>query len=67
MSDTIIKFPPSKRCFTKEELKQIKICTNKIHNIFDDENPFISDETKKDDVEALLMTLVKKLYEINEE
>lgn len=67
MSNSIIRFPPSKRCLTKEELYNIKVCTNKIHNVYSNTNPFITNTTKKDDVETLIAELIKTLYEMNEE
>lgn len=67
MSKTIIKFPSSKRCFTADEEKQIKTYTNRIFNVFKEDNPFITDTAKKDDVETLLAELIKKLYQMNEE
>lgn len=67
MSRTIIKFPSSKRCFTADEEKEIRVCTNKIYNVFKEDNPFVTDTAKKDDVETLLAELIKKLYEMNEE
>lgn len=67
MSKSIIKFPDSKRRFTLREEKEIRICVNKITNILNNDNPFVSLADQKDDVEDLIQKLIKKIFEMNEE
>lgn len=67
MSDMVIKFPASKRKLSDEEEKQLRICVNKINAIYAHPNPFISDEQKNEQVDYLLRSLIKKVFELNEE
>lgn len=67
MRDIVIKFPASKRKLSEKEEKQLRICVNKINAIYAHPNPFISDEQKNEEVDHLLRTLIKKVFELNEE
>ena len=67
MSDVILKFPNSQRKLTVEEERLVRSCSNQIYNIAADENPFIKSEQRILYIEEQLKTLIKKIYELDED
>jgi|GEM_PF-1084144 hypothetical protein len=65
-NDTIVRFPNSKRCLTSKEERLVKCATNQIHNSYESNNPFVKRHDKKNYVETQIKTLLKKVFEINE-
>lgn len=67
MSDVILKFPNSKRKLTKDEERLVRTCANIIYNSQIDSNPFIQPEQKVIFIEEQIKTLIKKIYELDED
>jgi deoxyhypusine synthase len=67
VSDVILKFPNSKRKLTVEEERLVRSCSNQIYNIATDDNPFIKAEQRILCIEEQLKTLIKKIYELDED
>ena len=67
MKDVILKFPNSKRKLTVEEERLVRSCSNLIYNIATDDNPFIKAEQRISCIEEQLKTLIKKIYELDED
>ena len=67
MSDVILKFPNSKRKLTVEEERLVRSRSNQIYNIATDDNPFIKAEQRVSCIEEQLKTLIKKIYELDED
>lgn len=67
MSDVILKFPNSKRKLTVEEERLVRSYSNMIYNVIADDNPFIKQEQRVSCVEEQLRTLIKKIYELDED
>jgi len=67
MSNTIIRFPNSKRKLSLEEEKLVRVCVNLINNSYTNSNPFISEEEKLIQSEGYVKTLVHKIFELNED
>jgi hypothetical protein len=67
MSDTIIRFPNSKRRLTPVEEQTVRMCANIIHNAYQDDNPFVREEQRIIHTEKLIRECIKKIFELNEE
>lgn len=67
MTDTILKFPNSKRRLTQAEESAVRKCANLLHLVYDDPNPFVSDNTRLIKAEALIRECIKTIFELNEE
>lgn len=67
MSNTIIRFPNSKRKLSLEEERLVRVCVNLINNSYSNSNPFISEEEKLIQSEGYVKTLVHKIFELNED
>jgi hypothetical protein len=67
MSNTIVRFPNSKRKLSLEEEKLVRVCVNLINNSYSNSNPFISEEEKLIQSEGYVKTLVHKIFELNED
>lgn len=67
MSNTIVRFPNSKRKLSVEEEQLVKICVNLINNTYVDQNPFISEKQKLIQSEGYVKKLVHKIFELNED
>ena len=67
MSNTIVRFPNSKRKLSLEEEKLVRVCVNLINNSYSNSNPFISEEEKLIQSEVYVKTLVHKIFELNED
>lgn len=67
MSDVILKFPNSKRKLTVDEERLVRSCSNMIYNVITDDNPFIKQAQRLSFVEEQLKTLIKKIYELDED
>ena len=46
MTDTIVKFPNSKRVLTPDEERLVKSCSNLIHSTYEHGNKFVKLEQK---------------------
>ena len=46
MTDSIIKFPDSKRRLTQKEERLVRTCVNIIHNSYENGNPFVTTKQK---------------------
>jgi len=66
-NDTIVRFPNSKRCLTTDEERLVKSTTNIIHNSYQHTNPFVNQNDKTNFVELQIKTLLRKVFEINED
>jgi hypothetical protein len=66
-NDTIVRFPNSKRCLTSDEERLVKSTTNIIHNSYQHTNPFVKQNDKTSFVELQIKTLLRKVFEINED
>ncbi len=67
MSNTIVRFPNSKRKLSLEEEKLVRVCVNLINNSYTNINPFISEKEKLIQSEGYVKTLVHKIFELNED
>jgi hypothetical protein len=67
MSNTIVRFPNSKRKLSLEEEKLVRVCVNLINNSYTNKNPFISEKEKLIQSEGYVKTLVHKIFELNED
>lgn len=67
MTDTIVKFPNSKRVLTSDEERLVKSCSNLIHSTYEHGNKFVKPEQKVNFTEHQIRTLLKKVFELNED
>jgi hypothetical protein len=67
MSDTIIRFPNSKRRLTPTEEQTVRKCANLIFQIYDNENPFVTKEHRLVQSEEVIRECIRKIFELNEE
>ena len=67
MTDTIVKFPNSKRALTPDEEKLVRSCSNLIHNSYEHGNKFVKPQMKADFTESQIRTLLKKVFELNQD
>ena len=67
MSDTIIRFPNSRRRLTPSEERTVRMCANLIHNMYQDDNPFVKNEQRIVQSEHLIRECVKRIFELNED
>ena len=67
MTDTIVKFPNSKRVLTPDEERLVKSCSNLIHSTYEHGNKFVQPQMKADFTENQIRTLLKKVFELNED
>ena len=67
MTDTIGKFPNSKRVLTSDEERLVKSCSNLIHSTYEHGNKFVKPEQKVNFTEHQIRTLLKKVFELNED
>lgn len=67
MTDTIVKFPNSKRILTSDEEKLVRKCSNLIHSSYEHGNKFVKSEQKVNFTEHQIRTLLKKVFELNED
>ena len=67
MTDTIVKFPNSKRALTPDEEKLVKSCANLIHSTYYNGNDFVKPQQKAVFTETQIRTLLRKVFELNED
>jgi uncharacterized protein (DUF1778 family) len=67
MTDIILKFPNSKRRLTPAEESVVRKCANRMHILYKDNNPFVTDEARQHAAEKLLRECIKTIFELNEE
>jgi len=67
MTDSIIKFPDSKRRLTQKEERLVRTCVNIIHNSYENGNPFVTTKQKVVFTESQIKTLLRKVFELNED
>ena len=67
MTDTIVKFPNSKRVLTPDEERLVKSCSNLIHSTYEHGNKVVKPEQKVNGTEQQIRTRLKKVFELNED
>lgn len=67
MTDSILKFPNSKRCLTRDEERVLKQCVNLIELSYLEKNPFVRKEQRLIQTENIVRQCIKKIFELNED
>ena len=67
MTETVVKFPNSKRALTNDEEKLVRSCANLIHNSYYHGNSFVQPKQKAIFTETQIRTLLRKVFELNED
>jgi hypothetical protein len=67
MTDIVIRFPASKRKFTKGEEQEIRVCSNLLHNVYNHDNPFVTNEHKMQQAQDLIAECVRNILKMNED
>ena len=67
MTETIVRFPNSKRALTADEEKLVRSCANLIHSTYYNGNDFVKPSMKANFTESQIRTLLKKVFELNED
>ncbi|OUU29453.1 MAG: hypothetical protein CBB97_02435 [Candidatus Endolissoclinum sp. TMED37] len=67
MTETVVKFPNSKRALTSDEEKLVRSCANLIHNTYYHGNSFVQPKQKAMFTETQIRTLLRKVFELNED
>jgi hypothetical protein len=67
MTETVVKFPNSKRALTSDEEKLVRNCANLIHNTYYHGNSFVQPKQKAMFTETQIRTLLRKVFELNED
>jgi hypothetical protein len=67
VTDSILKFPNSKRCLTRDEERVLKQCVNLIELSFANTNPFVKKEQRLMQTENIVRECIRKIFELNED
>ena len=67
MTETVVKFPNSKRALTSDEEKLVRSCANLIHNTYYHGNSFVQPKQKAMFTETQIRTLLRIVFELNED